>query len=49
MLTNLGLTGYLQSMLGFAPGYDQTVEQPAVFLEAADEKVSFSVERASGD
>jgi anaphase-promoting complex subunit 2 len=37
MLTNLGglPIDRIQSMLRFAPGYDQTVEQLAVFLEAA--------------
>ncbi|KXN84038.1 Anaphase-promoting complex subunit 2 [Leucoagaricus sp. SymC.cos] len=37
MLTNLGglPTDRIQSMLRFAPGYDQTQEQLAVFLDAA--------------
>ncbi len=37
MLTNLGglPLDRIQSMLRFAPGYDQSVEQLAAFLEAA--------------
>lgn len=37
MLTNLGTlpTERIQTMLKFAPGYDQSIEQLAVFLEAA--------------
>lgn len=37
MLTNLGglPIDRIQSMLRFAPGYDQTVDQLLMFLEAA--------------
>ncbi len=37
MLTNLGSLPIdrIQTMLKFAPGYDQTVEQLAAFMEAA--------------
>lgn len=37
MLTNLGALPIdrIQSMLKLAPGYDQTVEQLGIFMEAA--------------
>jgi anaphase-promoting complex subunit 2 len=37
MLTNLGPLSLdrIQSMMKLAPGYDRTIEQLAVFLEAA--------------
>lgn len=37
MLTNLGALPLdrIQTMLKFAPGYDQSIEQLAVFMEAA--------------
>jgi len=37
MLTNLGTLPLdrIQTMLKFAPGYDQTIEQLAAFMEAA--------------